>query len=226
MPESKRTEEHSPEIRNYCANYQGIALEVRAAAEGEESRTIGGYAVKYNTPVLIVDRWGDKYLEEIAAGCFDESLRNCKEAGKEIKALWNHDTSRPLGSTKTDTLRFNTEDTTGLAYDIDLPNNTWGNDVKESVKRGDVDGSSFGFICQEDRWSKVEHEGEQIYKRSVVKAELLEVSPCTFQAYDSSEISCRSFERVKEEAKEENRLEKLRTEARLMQLREENEKEF
>lgn len=226
MPENKTTEKQSPEIRNYYADCQGIALEVRAAAEGEESRTIGGYAVKYNTPVLIVDRWGDKYLEEIAAGCFDESLRNCKEVGGEIKALWNHDTSRPLGSTKTDTLRFNTGDSTGLAYDIDLPNNSWGNDVKESVKRGDVDGSSFGFICQEDKWSKVEHEGEQIYKRSVVKAELLEVSPCTFPAYDSSEISCRSFEKVKEEAKEESRLEKLRTEARLMQLREENEKEY
>ncbi len=131
-----------------------------------------------------------------------------------------------MASDLTDTLRFNTADTTGLAYDIDLPNNTWGNDVKESVRRGDVDGSSFGFICQEDRWSKVEYEGEQIYKRSVVKAELLEVSPCTFPAYDSSEISCRSFEKVKEEAKEEIRLEKLRTEARLMQLREENEKEF
>ncbi|MCG4548531.1 HK97 family phage prohead protease [Mediterraneibacter faecis] len=48
-----------------------------------------------------------------------------------MKALWNHDTSRPLGNTKTDTLRFNTGDTTGLNYDIDLPNNTWGNDVRE-----------------------------------------------------------------------------------------------
>ena len=46
-------------------------------------------------------------------------------------------------------------DTTGLDYDIDLPNNTWGNDVRESVQRGDVDSSSFGFICQEDKWSKV-----------------------------------------------------------------------
>ncbi len=226
MPQNEKAEGRIPEIRNYYRNYQGIALEVRRKAAEGESNTIGGYAVKYNTPVLIVDRWGDKYLEEIAAGCFDESLSRCKEAGKEIKALWNHDASRPLGSTKTDTLRFNTADTTGLAYDIDLPNNTWGNDVKESVRRGDVDGSSFGFICQEDKWSKVEYEGEQIYKRSVVKAELLEVSPCTFPAYDSSEISCRSFEKVKEEAKEEIRLEKLRTEARLMQLREENEKEF
>ena len=130
------------EKRNYVAA-QEIQLEVRAAAEGGESRTIGGYAVKYNTPVVITDRWGDKYLEEIAAGCFDESLSRCKESGSEIKALWNHDTSRPLGNTKTDTLRFNTGDTTGLNYDIDLPNNTWGNDVRESVQRGDVDGSSF-----------------------------------------------------------------------------------
>ena len=124
MPENNtHSTEDAAEIqerRNYVA-YQGIPLEVRAA-EGEESRTIGGYAVKYNTPVVITDRWGDKYLEEIAAGCFDESLSRCKENGSEIKALWNHDTSRPLGSTKTDTLRFNMGDTTGLNYDIDLPN--------------------------------------------------------------------------------------------------------
>ena len=136
MPENNtHSTEDAAEIqerRNYVA-YQGIQLEVRAAAEGGESRTIGGYAVKYNTPVVITDRWGDKYLEEIAAGCFDESLSRCKENGSEIKALWNHDTSRPLGSTKTDTLRFNMGDTTGLNYDIDLPNNTWGNDVRESV---------------------------------------------------------------------------------------------
>ncbi len=219
-------ETHSAEIegqekRNYVP-YQGLRLEVRAAAEGEESRTIGGYAVKYNTPVLIRDRWGDKYLEEIAAGCFDESLSRCKEDGSEIKALWNHDTSKPLGSTKNGTLRFNTKDTTGLNYDIDLPNNTWGNDIRESVQRGDVDGSSFGFICTEDVWSKVQHDGEEIYKRSIVKAELREVSPCTFPAYDSSKISCRSFERMKENTKEEKRLEKLRMEARLLEIKEEN----
>ena len=50
MPTNRGTEGESPEIRNYCRKCQGIALEVRAAAEGEDSRTIGGYAVKYNTP--------------------------------------------------------------------------------------------------------------------------------------------------------------------------------
>ncbi len=216
--EKSETRENSLEVRNYSKEN---TLEVRTAAEGE-SRTIGGYAVRYNTPVVITDRWGDKYLEEIAAGCFEESLNRCREKGGEIKALWNHDTGRPLGSTKTGTLRFN-PDAAGLNYDIDLPDNTWGNDVRESVQRGDVDGSSFGFVCQEDKWSKVQHEGEEMYKRSIVKAELREVSPCTFPAYDSSEISCRSFEQMKkEEDTKEKKLEELRKEAKLMEIAEKN----
>ena len=93
------------------------------------------------------------------------------------------------------------------------------------MKRGDVDGSSFGFICLEDKWSKVQHEGEEMYKRSVVKAELLEVSPCTFPAYDCSQFKCRSFEGIKAVTKEEKRLEELKKEARLLEIADENNKE-
>lgn len=188
-------------------------IEVRESGEGEK-RTIGGFAVKYNSPTLIVDRWGDKFLEEIASGAFDESLKEKKQ-----KALWNHDTSKPLGSVKSGTLRFNSN-TEGLNYDIDIPNNSWGNDAYESVQRGDVDGSSFGFICLENKWSKVIHEGEEIYKRSIMKADIYEVSPCTFPAYESSEISCRSFEELKDEIKKPNddlEVERLRNKILLME---------
>lgn len=191
------------EVRSYAAA-QSLGLETRNAQDGSESNTIGGYAVKYNTPTLIRDRWGDEYLEEMAEGCFDDSISNCMTRGREIKALWNHDTSKPIGNTLTSTLRFNS-DRTGLNYDIDLPDNTWGHDVKEAVKRGDVDGSSFGFLCLEDKWSKITQDGKEMYKRSIIRAELHEVSPCTFPAYDSSEITCRSFDKLKEEAKEELR---------------------
>lgn len=173
----------------------GEKLEVREMLEDSSKKTIGGYAVRYNEPTLIVDRWGDKFLEEISSGAFDESLKEQKQ-----KALWNHDTSKPLGSCKSGTLRFNT-DVQGLNYEVDVPNNSWGNDAYESVSRGDVDGSSFGFICLENKWSKVMWEGEEIYKRSITKADIYEVSPCTFPAYDSSEISCRSLEKFKEEEK-------------------------
>lgn len=176
-------------------------LEVRAIGEGQ-AKTIGGYAVKYNTPTLLRDKWGDEFLEEISAGAFDKSLQN-----RAQKALWNHDSSKPLGSVSAGTLRFNS-DTTGLNYDVDLPNTSYGNDAYESVQRGDVDGSSFGFICTDNVWSKVQYEGREIYKRSIIEAELIEVSPCTFPAYDSSQISVRSLDSFKEEMKAEEELRK------------------
>jgi len=176
-------------------------IEVRAIGE-TQTKTIGGYAVKYNSPTLMRDRWGDEFLEEVSSGAFDKSLQN-----RNQKALWNHDTSKPLGSVSANTLRFNS-DMSGLNYDIDLPNNTYGNDAYESVQRGDVDGSSFGFICIDDIWSKVQFEGKEVYKRSIVEAELFEVSPCTFPAYESSEMSCRSLESFKEDIKKHEELRK------------------
>ncbi len=102
---------------------------------------------------------------------------------------------------------------------MDLPGNTWGEDAFESVNRGDVDGSSFGFLTKEEKWSVVDYEGKKIDKRTITRAELFEVSPCTFPAYDSSEINCRSFEKLKEKREEKPNaatsealvIEKLRT---------------
>lgn len=195
------------EIRNISG------IEIRAKTVEEDKKTIGGYALRYNSPTKIIDLWGDEFLEEFAQGAFDESIQS-----RVVKALWNHQISYPLGSTRSQTLRFN-EDPEGLNYDVDLPGNTWGNDAYESVKRGDVDGSSFGFITKDEKWSVIDYEGKMIDKRTITRAELIEVSPCTFPAYDSSEINCRSFEEIKEKREnqktpETNRaleIEKLRT---------------
>jgi len=183
-------------------------IEVRTVID-DKKKTIGGYAVKYNSPTLMRDRWGDEFLEEVAAGAFDKSLQS-----KNQKALWNHDASKPLGSVSAGTLRFNF-DMLGLNYDIDMPNNSFGNDAYESIQRRDVDGSSFGFMCVNDVWSKVQYEGKEVYKRSIVEANLFEVSPCTFPAYESSEMSCRSLETYKEDLKGK---EELRTKLRIQTL--------
>lgn len=187
------------EVRQTSGN-----IEVRAVG-GEIKKTIGGYAVKYNSPTLIRDRWGDEFLEEISTGAFDKSLQK-----RNQKALWNHDSSKPLGSVAVNTLRFNS-DSAGLNYDVDLPDNTYGNDAFVSVQRGDVDGSSFGFTCLENVWSKVQYEGREIYKRSITEAELIEVSPCTFPAYESSEINVRSIDEnlKKKEKRAKNDMEEM-----------------
>lgn len=175
-------------------NLMNHSVELREKSDEDETRTIGGYAVKYNTEAFIPDPWGG-FIETFAEGAFDKSLLE-----KNQKCLWNHDVSMPLGSVKSGTLRFN-DDKIGLNYDNDLPNNTWGNDAYESVKRGDVDGSSFGFRVIDSRWESVTKDGKEIDKRVITEAQLIEVSPCTFPAYDSSEINCRSHELVINERK-------------------------
>lgn len=203
----KKSEGPVKEIRNTSG------IEIRAKTAEEDKKTIGGYALRYNAPTKIIDWWGDEFLEEFAQGAFDESIQ-----ARTVKALWNHQTSCPLGSTKSQTLRFNV-DPEGLNYDVDLPGNTWGDDAYESVQRGDVDGSSFGFITKDEKWSVIDYEGKKIDKRTITRAELIEVSPCTFPAYDSSEINCRSFEEIKEQREKQKtpgtnhelEIEKLRT---------------
>ncbi|OFV69404.1 HK97 family phage prohead protease [Acetobacterium wieringae] len=201
MPEKKQTMEQR--------TTNGIEIRAKSG-EGEDQKTIGGYALRYNQPTRIIDWWGDEFLEEFARGAFDESIQQ-----RTVKALWNHDTSSPLGSTKSGTLRFN-DDAEGLNYDVDLPGNTWGTDAYESVMRGDVDGSSFGFFTKEEKWSVVDYEGKKIDKRTITRAELIEVSPCTFPAYESSEIKVRSFEALKEEKNKPDQknieMERFRTE--------------
>lgn len=181
--------------------------------QSEESRTIGGYAVKYNTNAFIPDPWGG-FLETFAQGAFDESI-----AERNQKCLWNHNVSMPLGSVKSGTLRFN-DDAAGLNYDNDLPNNSWGDDALESVKRGDVDGSSFGFKVLDSKWDRIEYEGKEVDRRTIIKAKLVEVSPCTFPAYDSSEINCRSHELIIEERKSvaDDRIKKLKLELELEEI--------
>ncbi|QSB48772.1 HK97 family phage prohead protease [Parageobacillus toebii] len=172
-----------------------VTLEIREAGEEEGTRTIKG-AIKYNTESQVMrDWWGDKFVEEIAAGAFDESLRT-----RGVVGLWSHDTSKVLGSTKSGTLRLESTEKE-LRFELDLPNTTVGNDAWEMIKRGDVDGVSFGMRVTKDKWSQIERNGEKIYKRSILDAELYEISPVAFPAYPANEVSVRSLDEYREQQK-------------------------
>ncbi|RPK29862.1 HK97 family phage prohead protease [Paenibacillus xylanexedens] len=161
-------------------------IEIRSTADGESetnTRTIGGYVVKFNQRSQLI--WGEFY-ERVAAGAFSRSLQE-----NTIKAFWNHRSDFVLGSTKNNTLRL-WEDGTGLAFELDLPNNTWGNDAFESIQRGDVDGVSFGFYVRSDAWQYLKE--EDVYERTLLDVNLFEVSPTPFPAYQDSEVNERSAE--------------------------------
>ncbi len=170
-----------------------VSLEVRATgADGK--RTIAGY-IDYNSPSdVITDRWGDRFIEELAPGCFDGSL-----ATREVVGLWSHDIAQVLGNTKSKTLRI-TSNQDRLSFELDLPDTQAGNDAWEVIQRGDVTGLSFGMIVKDDKWSSVDQDGETVYKRTIIEADLYEVSPVAFPAYPSAEVACRSLEEYKADA--------------------------
>ncbi|ALA41356.1 peptidase U35 [Paenibacillus peoriae] len=188
-----------------------IQLQVREATEEDGTRTITG-GIKYETDSEVMRDWyGDEFVEQIAPGAFDESIRT-----RGVVGLWSHDTSQVLGNTKSSTLRLFSGDKE-LRFELDIPNTSAGNDAWELIQRGDVDGVSFGMRVTKEKWSSEDREGgAKLYKRSILNAELYEISPVAFPAYPSNEVSCRSLDEFR--AGDKLKAEKLLLEIDLLGL--------
>jgi uncharacterized protein len=161
-------------------------IEVRESENG--TRTISGYAVKWEMKSHTMGYWR-RFKEQFKRGAFTDSL-----TADDQLALWSHDYSQVLGRTKNGTLRL-FEDDIGLRFELELPNTTLGNDAYETIKRGDVDGVSFGFQMQKEEWDETDRDN---IIRSVIKAKLVEISPVAFPAYPDSQVSARSKDPYKE----------------------------
>ena len=175
-----------------------VTLETRAEENGK--RTIAGQVPYGIESEVLRDVFGDNFVEELAPGCFDESLKI-----RDVVALWSHDTSQVLGGTKNRTLRL-TSNEERLLFDLDLPDTQTGRDAWESIRRGDVDGVSFGMVVKRDKWSVVKRDGQEVYKRTILEAELWEISPAVFAAYSASAVTCRSLEAHKERLQEDREM--------------------
>lgn len=173
-------------------------MEIREEENG--TKTISGYAVKWEMKSHTMGYWR-RFKEQFKRGAFTDSLTTDDQL-----ALWSHDTSQVLGRTKNGTLRL-FEDDIGLRFELELPNTTLGNDAYETIKRGDVDGVSFGFQMQKEEWNESDRDN---IVRSVTKAKLLEISPVAFPAYPDSQVSARSHDPYHQYVEEKQRSEKRR----------------
>jgi hypothetical protein len=95
-----------------------------------------------------------------------------------------------LGRTKSGTMRLSL-DAHGLRYEIDVPDTQVGRDLVTSMKRGDIDGSSFAFACKKDAWENDEASGTML--RTVLKADLFDCSPVVYPAYPDASSAVRSM---------------------------------
>lgn len=141
-----------------------------------------GYFAKFNEPYNVFEDW----VETISPGAFKRAI----EEGRDIKVLWNHDTNIPLGSTRAGTAMLK-EDDIGLFGSVEInKNDTEALNAYARVLRGDVAGCSFGFDIGK---MTEEIDAEGIYRTTIEEVSpLYEVSPCTFPAYESTEIAART----------------------------------
>lgn len=150
---------------------RGVAADIRS-----KGRRLEGYAAMFDTEARIHEH----LIETIAPGAFAGSL----ETRGDILALVDHDASRVLARTRSGTLRLS-EDSRGLAFDLDVPDTQAGRDVLALAARGDLGGMSFGFTALDER-----RDGE---RRQLVSVDLLEISVVmAWPAYDGTIINARS----------------------------------
>lgn len=162
-----------------------MELEVRAATDDAPARIVG-YAAVFNS-------WSEDlggFVERIMPGAFKKTIQEA-----DVRALWNHNPDYVLGRTKSGTLALS-EDQHGLRMEITPPDTQFGRDFMESMARGDVDQSSFGFrvIEGKEEWEKPPAESsDRLWKRTVLEVRLFDVSPVTFPAYAQTEAHLRSL---------------------------------
>lgn len=142
---------------------------------------IGGYAAKYNT---YSQNLGG-FVEQIAPGAFDRSLSE----QVDVLCRYNHEDAGLLGRTNSGTLRL-TSDSTGLEYEVDLPDTSTGRDVAELARRGDVTRSSFAFHTLEDDWSLTD---QGFPRRTLRNVALVDVAPVVSPAYLDTSSALRSL---------------------------------
>lgn len=145
----------------------------------EDNLKIGGYFVLFNDETELYDG----IFETVDSRALDKTLNN------DIRCLFNHDTSKVLGRTKSNTLTLEKDDK-GLYGEVIInPNDKEAVSVYERVKRGDIDQCSFGFNILDEDQRLDERDNLHITLKEI---DLHEVSIVTFPAYPNTTVSARA----------------------------------
>ena len=154
-------------------------------SEPNETPLISGYAAVFDSESEDLGYWTE-LREEIDPHAFDNVLAT----NPDVRGLFNHDDNIVLGRSTAGTLRLSV-DARGLKYEIDPPDTQFARDLMVSMRRKDITGSSFTFVCKRDQWT--DNPNGSITRRILEFEALWDVSPVTFPAYPASSSEARSL---------------------------------
>ncbi|KKK75351.1 hypothetical protein LCGC14_2874590, partial [marine sediment metagenome] len=188
--DEKKSIEPEKKEESFSINMNSIKddLEERRCHDLDEFRfdadknEITGYAARFNV-------WSDEifgFKERIHSGAFSKTIKE-----NDIRLLFNHDPNFILARTVNGTMKLE-EDRKGLLYTASLPDTTYAQDLKESIRRGDISQNSFGFRVINDKW-KVSDDKNALSERTLTEVKLFDVSPVVFAAYPQTTVKVRSL---------------------------------
>lgn len=156
--------------------------------EGETGKRGFGHFAVFNQRAEILPG----IFEEILPGAFDDVL------SQDIRVLFNHNPDKIIARTSNKTASLGVDEKGGTV-DWSFPNNTTGNDLRESMERGDIREMSFGFVVGKgnDKWSSLGN-GQELRTISRFK-KIMDTSPVTFAAYPTTDVALRSLEEWRKE---------------------------
>lgn len=165
-------------------------FEFEIRTEMNEDEGVGilrGRPVVYNSRTDL--GWFDEIIER---GALDNADL------KDVRFLVNHDTkmiplARSRNNNANSTMQM-TIDAQGMAIrvNLDVKNNSEARNLYSAVERGDISGMSFMFNIDDYEWSELESDHPTRHIRKI--SDVVEVSACTFPAYEDTTISTRNKE--------------------------------
>lgn len=156
-----------------------IPMDKMETREEDGRLYLEGYFAVFNS---IYELWPGA-TESIAPGAFDESVSD------DVRCLYNHNSDLVLGRTTARTLELK-QDSRGLWGRVEINrDDTEAMNAYARIQRGDITGCSFGFDIGAQ---ETDYRDDSTVHWTITKVKpLFEVSPCTFPAYEETNVSAR-----------------------------------
>lgn len=184
---------------------QNIGIEKRA--DGEQEKTVTGYATTFNEPYELYRSAWDGYtyivLEQVDPHAFDDTDMS------DVIMQYNHE-GRVFARTSNGTLELD-PDEHGLHIRANLGGTEIGRQLYEEIEGGYTDKMSFGFRVGKDKREETEERDNEtgtttvtVLRTILTISKLYDVSAVSIPANDGTSISSRNFaEGVIEEVRKE-----------------------
>jgi len=170
-------------------------FEVRADQNEEHGHFLSGQPIVFDARTDL--GWCD---EIIAPGALDDADL------KDVRFLINHNTdmiplARSRNNNENSTMQMSVDNAgMSIRVDLDTENNTEAKSLYSAVERGDLDGMSFMFTVDADKWEDIESDHPT---RTILRlGKIFEVSAVTFPAYEQTSITARGLSDALESAKD------------------------